>query len=390
MLNWLRNVPLLIPLCCVAITVSGLCGLHRADQLYGESRLFERQLIWTALSWPAMLLMTVLPWRRLRNVGPAVFVVSLGLLILVLFMPAINGSRRWIPLGLMDFQPSEPARLAFIMVLASWLMYRENHRTIRGLVPPFVITLLPLLLILREPDLGTAMLFLPILYAMLFAAGARVTHLVVASLIGVAFLPLLWQQMTSEQKSRIVMLFNQADGTTAPSGDGFHLHQSKQVLALGGIHGSIWNEEPLVDDATAWSLPAARTDFILSIIGEHYGLAGVSLVLLLYAVLVWRGLRAALRTQDPWGRLVAVGIVTMIGAQAVINSGMTVGLMPITGMTLPFCSYGGSSLLSFSVAAGLLMNIDMRPGYDVGPAPFHQQRRQVGRDTLRALKQWLP
>ena len=375
-LDWLRNVPLLIPSCCVAITISGLCGLHRADQLYGESRLFERQLVWTALAWPVMFLMTTVPWRRLRNAGPALFVICLALLVLVLFMPPINGSRRWIPLGLMDFQPSEPARLAFIMALASWLMYRENHRTIRGLVPPFIITLLPLLLVLREPDLGTAMLFLPILYAMLFAAGARARHLAVAALIGVVLLPLLWQQMTAEQKSRIVMLFNQVDGGPAPSGDGFHLHQSKQVLALGGIYGSIWDDEPVTDDITAWRLPAARTDFILPIIGERYGLAGVSFVFLVYLVLVWRGLRAALRTQDPWGRLVAVGIVTMIGAQAVINSSMTVGLMPITGMTLPYCSYGGSSLLSFSVAAGLLMNITMRPGYDVGPTPFQQRHTE--------------
>jgi len=172
------------------------------------------------------------------------------------------------------------------------------------------------------------------------------------------------------------MLFNQTDGGVAPAGDGFHLHQSKQVLALGGIYGSIWNDEPIIDDPAAWQLPAAREDFILSIIGERYGLAGVSFVLLMYIVLVWRGIRAAMKTHDPWGRLVAVGIVTMIGVQTLINSGMTVGLMPITGMTLPFCSYGGSSLLSFSIAAGLLMNITMRPGYDVAPVPFGQQRNQ--------------
>lgn len=376
MSDWLRRIPLLIPLCCMGITIAGLCGLHRADQLYGESLRFERQLVWIGLSWPVMFLVTVIPWRRLRNLGPALFVVCLGLLVLVLFMAPINGSRRWIPLGLMEFQPSEPARLAFIMALASWLMFRENQRTIKGLVPPFAITFLPLLLILREPDLGTSLLFLPILYAMLFAAGARTRHLIAAAFIGIAMLPLLWQQMTSEQRSRIVMLFNQTDGGAAPAGDGFHLHQSKQVLALGGIYGSIWNDEPIIDDSAAWQLPAAREDFILSIIGERYGLAGVSFVLLMYAVLVWRGIRAAMKTHDPWGRLVAVGIVTMIGVQALINSGMTVGLMPITGMTLPFCSYGGSSLLSFSIAAGLLMNITMRPGYDVAPVPFGQQRNQ--------------
>lgn len=333
------------------------------------------------LAWPAMFLVTTVSWRRLKHAGPALFVVCLGLLVLVLFMPPVNGSRRWIPLGLMDFQPSEPARLALIMTLASWLMYRENQTTIRGLVPPFIITLLPLLLILREPDLGTAMLFLPILYAMLFAAGARPTHLLAAALIGVIMLPLLWQQMTSEQKSRIVILFNQSDGGTAPAGDGFHLHQSKQVLALGGIHGSFQNDEPVTDDDAAWQLPAARTDFILVVLGERYGLAGTSFVLLLYVVLVWQGLKTAAKTRDPWARLVAVGIVTMIGVQTIINSSMTVGLMPITGMTLPFCSYGGSSLLSFSVAVGLLMNITMRPGYDVAPAPFRNPRNSQLQNT---------
>jgi len=358
----------------MAITVAGLLGLHRADQLYGQSQLFERQLVWIFLAWPCMFAMTLFSWRQLRHVGPSLFAVCLGLLVVVLFLPPVNGSRRWIPLGLMDFQPSEPARLAFIMALASWLMYRENLRTLRGLVIPFLIALFPLFLILREPDLGTAMLFLPILYAMLFAAGAQRRHLVGAAIIGICLLPLLWQQMTSEQKSRVVMLVNQTDGGTTPSGDGFHLHQSKQVLALGGLRGSITHDEPVVDDPTAWQLPAARTDFILPIIGERYGFMGVAFVMLMYAVLIWQGLDAASATQDPWGRLVAVGIVTMIGVQAVINSSMTVGLMPITGMTLPFCSYGGSSLLSFSIAVGLLMNISMRPGYDVGPAPFAQRK----------------
>jgi len=368
--DWIRNVPRLIPICCMGITIAGLCGLHRADQLYGESTRFERQLIWIMLAWPAMFAMTTISWRSLRHVSGLIFAVCLILLTVVLFMPPINGSRRWIPLGVMDFQPSEPTRLAFIMALASWLMYRDNLRTLRGLIVPFMITTVPLLLVLKEPDLGTAMLFLPILYAMLFAAGARFRHLVAAAIGGVCLLPLLWQQMTPEQQSRVVTLFNQTDGGTAPTGDGFHLHQSKQVLALGGPSGSIAEQEPVLDDPTAWHLPAARTDFILPVIGERYGIAGIGLVLLLYIILVWKGLLAAQRTHDPWGRLVASGVVAMIGIQALINSAMTVGLMPITGMTLPFCSYGGSSLLSFSIAVGLLMNIAMRPGYDVGPRPF--------------------
>ena len=155
------------------ISVLGLVALHRADQLYGASVLFERQLVWICLAWPGMYAIAWLPYRHLTSLSPLAYIVSLLLLVVVLFMPAINGSRRWIPLGFFDFQPSEPARLAFILALAHYLMHRETQRTVGGLIVPFAITMLPLLLILREPDLGTSMLFLPILYAMLFSAGAR-------------------------------------------------------------------------------------------------------------------------------------------------------------------------------------------------------------------------
>jgi len=363
--EWIRKLPLAILAACLLISIAGLCGLHRADQLYGPSRLFERQLIWIGIAWPAMLLATTVSYRRLRHWSPWLYLVCLVLLILVLFMPAINGSRRWLPLGLFDFQPSEPARLAFILALAHYLMHRDSQRTIRGLIPPFVMTVFPLLLILREPDLGTALLFLPILFAMLFAAGAKTSHLLAVGILGIAFLPFMWMQMSLEQQSRVRMVLRQKDGGVAPTGDGFHLHQSKQVLALGGLWGSISHQEPIIDDPAAYQLPASRTDFILCLIGERYGIIGCALMLVLYGVIVMRGLKIASTTREPFGRLVATGIVTMVSTQALINSGMVVGLMPITGITLPMCSYGGSSLLSTCIAMGLLMNIGMRPGYEV-------------------------
>lgn len=349
------------------ISVIGLCGIHRADELYGGSSAFDRQLVWLMLSWPAMLLVTTVSYRPLRHICPWLYVASLASLVFVLFMPAINGSRRWIPLGVFDFQPSEPARLAFILALAHYLMYRESQRTIRGLIPPLIMTVFPLMLILREPDLGTAMLFLPILYAMLYAAGAKVQHLLAAAAIGIMLLPLLWGQMSPEQRSRVVMVFTQTDGGTAPPGDGFHLHQSKQVMALGGIWGSISRDEPVIDDPSAYTLPAARTDFILSLIGERYGIIGCGVLLSLYGVIVFQGLKVAGKSREPFARLVVVGIVAMLATQSLLNASMTVGLMPITGITLPMCSYGGSSLMSTCLSIGLMMNIAMRPGYEVTP-----------------------
>jgi rod shape determining protein RodA len=370
MLDHLRRIPWTIFACCAGITIIGLFGLHRADSLYGASRLFERQLIWISLSWPAMFAVTLVPYRLLRSWSVLIYTACVLLLIVPLLLSPINGSRRWIPLGVFDFQPSEPARLAFILVIANYLMHHENRRTWSGLIPPFVLTLLPLLLILREPDLGTALLFLPVLFAMLFAAGESGRHLMLAAATGMLCLPFLWQQMNAEQQSRVVSVFTQHDGGAVPAGDGFHLHQSKQVLALHGPLGSVVRDELVTDDPAAWRLPAARTDFIFSLIGERYGILGCAILLFLYAVLILRGLRTARNTREPFGRLVAVGIVVMLAVQVVINTGMTVGLMPITGITLPMCSYGGSSLLSTSLAIGLLMNITMRPGYEVTDEPF--------------------
>lgn len=366
----LKRFPWMICGVSLSITGLGLLGLVRADELYGRSQLIERQVVWLMMAVPLMLAVAFTPSHLLRSVSIPAYVLSALLLVVTLFMSPINGSRRWIPLGLFDFQPSEPARLAFVLALASYLMYRENHRTLKGLVPPLVLALVPMLLIMKEPDLDTAVLYIPVLYFMLFAAGARTQHLLLATAMGVACLPILWTQMSAEQQSRLVSVVIQRDGGLAPTGDGFHLHQSKQVLALGGFWGSINQDEPPIDDPSAWQLPASRTDFIFVMIGEKLGFPGCVVVMILYATLIWRSLLVARRTQDPFGRLVITGIVTLMSVQTILNTGMTVGLLPITGTTLPLCSYGGSSLLTTYAAIGLIMNVEMNRRYDVAGQPF--------------------
>jgi cell division protein FtsW (lipid II flippase) len=270
----------------------------------------------------------------------------------------------------MHFQPSELAKLAYILALSHYLMHRRNYRRLTGLLIPFALTFIPLALILKEPDLGTSLLFLPVLFAMLFAAGARPRHLAFVGVLGIAALPALWLGMSAEQQSRVVALFTQRDGGPVPQGDGYHLHQSKQMLALGGLLGSDVTGTA-IDDRAAYHLPAGRTDFIYCLVGERFGLLGTTMALALYLVLFGKGLAIAAATREPFGRLLAVGIVALLAAQTIINAGMTVGLMPITGMTLPLLSYGGSSLLFTCLSIGLLMNVGMRPGYEVGPDPFH-------------------
>lgn len=364
----IHRVPWLIILCTAALMVIGLSGIVRGDEL-AAGTFATRQIVWMVLSVPAMCIAALYPYRRLKLWSYVIFGGCLLLLIAVHFFPPRNGARSWIPLGIAYLQPSEPMKLAYILALAHYLMYRRNYRRLAGLIAPFSLTAVPIMLILREPDLGTSLLFFPMLFAMLFAAGARLRHLATIGVFGAALLPVMWKLMSAEQKSRITTVFTQSDGGVAPWGDGYHLHQSKQVLALGGVWGSELTGMPAVP-AAAYHLPAGRTDFVFCLVGERWGLVGALAVIVLYLILLGRGLAVAAATDDAFGRLVAVGIVALLAAQLAINTGMTVGFMPITGLTLPLMSYGGSSLLSTSVAIGLLINISIRPGYDVAGEPF--------------------
>lgn len=370
---WYHRVPWTLIACGVALILLGLSGIARGDELSQAGTFFGRQAVWIALAVPAFLLAAKTPYSSLRHHGYLVFGASVLLLVIVYGFPARWGSRRWIPLGFMYFQPSELVKLTFVVALSRYLMHRENFRRPSGLIVPFGLTFIPLALILKEPDLGTSLLFLPVLFAMLFAAGARLRHLTVIAGMGVAVLPLFWLAMSAEQQSRVTAVFLQQDGGPAPRGDGYHLHQSKQVLALGGASGSYLGGTT-VDDPLAYHLPACRTDFVLCMVGERWGLWGTLATLACYAVLFGRGLLIASATREPFGRLLAVGIVTLLATQTIINSGMTVGLLPITGITLPLLSYGGSSLLFTSLALGVLVSIALRPGYEIAGDPFRFAR----------------
>ena len=365
----LKRVPWSVVTAASLLAALGLAGISRGDQLVGSGLHFHRQLIWMALAVPALIMAAWVPYRSLRPASYLLFGVTTVLLLVVFLMPAHHGARRWIPMGVFDMQPSELAKLTYILALSHYLMFRRNFRHFLGLFIPFLLTLVPLVLVLKEPDLGTALLFLPMLFAMLLAAGARVRHLVLIGMMGVAVTPVLWLGMNVEQKSRVVSLLTQVENGPAPRGDGYHLFQSKRMLSLGGTWGSDLAGMP-VDDPAAYHLPAARPDFVFCLLGERFGLSGSLLTLATYAVLIIKGLSIAASTREPFGRLLATGIVTLLATQAIINTGMTVGLMPITGMTLPLVSYGGSSLVATAIALGLLINIAIRPGYEVTAEPF--------------------
>ena len=354
----------------ILLIALGCVGIARWEEISAASGHYLRQqIVWSVLAVLVMLASTLRSYRILCRWSYVALVAALILLVAVYWFPPVNGARRWIRFGPIGFQPSELAKVAFVLALARYLMYRENYRRLSGLMLPLGLTLLPVLLILREPDLGTALVFLPVFFVMLFAAGARRSDLAKLALAGVLVAPLLWTQMTREQKSRVTALFEQAGPGQPVTADTYQLHQAKQVLMLGGTRGSLLAGQA-VDDPAAYHLPEARSDFILAMIGERLGLWGIAAVLGLYAALIWQAIHIALATREPFGRLVAAGLAALVAVQTLINAGMTVGLLPVTGLSLPLVSYGGSGLVTYGLVLGLLWNIGLRPGYEVAGEPF--------------------
>jgi rod shape determining protein RodA len=367
---WTHRMPWEIVLVGAALITLGILGIARSETLSGGSgRHLLRQLFWALVCGGAMLAISVPNYRVLARWSYFAFFGSLLLLLVVFWFPPINGAQRWIRFGPVGLQPSEFAKLAFVLGLARYLMYRDSYRRFSSLCVPLALVMVPLLLVLKEPDLGTALVFLPVLFAMLFAAGARKRHLALLMLLALAVLPLLWSQMSREQKSRITALAEQTSPGDRPTDDGYHLHRAKQQMALGGWTGSLFGGEMTSDDSV-YFVPEAHTDSIAVVLAERFGLVGWGAILALFALLAWRTQVIAEQTREPFGRLVATGIAALVGTQVLINMAMLVGLLPITGLALPLLSYGGSSLLANALALGLVLNIGLRPGYEVTNEPF--------------------
>ncbi len=301
------------------------------------------------------------------------------LLLVVLIVPGVpsalvtprNGARRWIDLGAFDLQPAEVAKVAYVLATAAYLRYRKNHRTVLGLAPPALIVLVPMALIVVEPDLGTSLLFLPALVAMLVAAGAKMRHLVAASSIGFVMAGIIagaslafaargeYPLLRKHQVDRIQAVLDMASGEDRFADDrGFQGRQAVTLVGAGGWRGhSDDRSRALVHFS---KLPEARNDMVFAVFANRFGFVGVLGLLGLYSAWVLGALWVAGRCKDAFGRLVVVGFTAIIATQALINLGETMGLLPITGMTLPFVSYGGSAMLIGMVMVGLIFSIGMR------------------------------
>lgn len=377
--RWLSRLPWEIVVMAAMLILLGWVGINRAEELADrEGRFLPRQMSWLPIALVAMFGVALPSYRPLCRWSYAIFGLAMLGLLLVYFFPPVNGARRWIRLGPIGCQPSEFAKIAFVMATARYLMYRENYRRFTGLFAPLALVLVPCVLILREPDLGTALLFPPVLFAMLYVAGARSADLLKLVLIGMLCTPLLWTQMTREQKSRITALAESTSPGHRPSDDAYHLQQSKRMIGLGNTWGSFVQGDA-VPDRGAYRLPEAHTDFIFAVICERLGLAGGAFVLGLFGLLIWRGATVAIQSREPYGRLLAAGLTALFAVQVAINTAMTIGLAPVTGLSLPLVSYGGSGLLAHAIGLGLLLNVGARPGYEVGPEPFRYRIEAAAR-----------
>ncbi|MHB8897980.1 MAG: FtsW/RodA/SpoVE family cell cycle protein [Thermoguttaceae bacterium] len=371
------RVPWTLAIPPILLVGLGLAGIARCDELAGGGQpFFYRQVIWSFLAG-GVLVATVFPSHgRLSRHAYWIFAGSVGLLVLVYLFPPINGARRWIRFGPVGLQPSEVVKVAYVLVMARVLGDRDQRRLPPAVAWPLVLTAVPVLLILREPDLGTAMVFVPVLLVMLYVAGLPRKTLAGLVVSGVCLVPVLWSHMSLEQRSRVTSLFEQAGPGQSASDEAYQLRQAKQMVALGNRWGSYWLGDA-VGDPAVYHLPEAHSDFIFCVIGERFGLPGMAAVLALLAWLVGQAVCVGCATRDPFARMLAFGLGTLLGVQTLISTGMSVGLLPVTGLSLPMVSYGGSGLIAQALVVGLLLNVAIRPGYDIAPEPFGGDRRPV-------------
>lgn len=356
------------PLLLAAITALATVGLvmvYSASAILAHDKLgdgfffLKRQLIATGLGVVAMAAAMRLGYRRLARLAYPILLVSIALMIAVL-VPGVGttagGAQRWIRLAGFSLQPSEILKVAWVIYLAySLARKREKVASFSvGFLPHLLLALFLAALCLGQPDFGSAVALVFLLFAMLFAAGAKLSYLVASVLVS---LPIGYHLIASSPyRLRRLLAFLDPWGTR--QGEGYQVAESLMSIGSGGVTGLGLGD----GRQKLFFLPEAHTDFIFSIIGEEVGLIGVFLVVLLYAVVIWRGIRASLRAAEAFGVYLGLGLTTLFAFHALVNMSVAMGMLPTKGLTLPFVSYGGTSLAVMMGAAGILLSISASAG----------------------------
>ncbi len=328
----------------------------------------SKQLVFATVGCGLSLVVMLVPprWLGFASIPLAIFTIFLLVFLLIPAVPTSivkprHGARSWIDIGPLQLQPSEFAKITYVVALAWFLRRHKGRKTLKGLAMPFAITLIPIGLINLQPDLGTASLFVPALFAMLIAAGSRLRHLTLIVVAALAIAPAAYPLLRPHQKARIVGLMQQFKGDTSADQDiNMQSSTAKRLLAAGGITG---NTEARSRVYIRYSgLPERHNDMIPAVIANRFGLVGVLTMLGLFGVWIAGALLVGATAHDTYGRLVCVGCAAFVGGQVFVNLGMNLGLLPIIGITLPFVSYGGSSMLASWMMSGLVASVALRRG----------------------------
>ena len=352
-----RGVDLMLLGATMALAVAGLAFVSIATT--GDIDLTAphvvRQAVALVIGVCVASALAVADHRRIALLAPLLYGVSLLLLALVLVVgPRINGARAWLVLGALQFQPSELAKVALTMLLASLTHERrEPALSARGIAEVLAVAAVPMILILAQPDFGTFLVFVVLTGVLLLVAGARVLHLLVLVALGMVAIGLAWQ-LDLVKEYQIERLASFLDADADPQGAGYNTAQAQIAIGAGGLTG---RGPQSGQQAALGFVPEDHTDFIFTVVAEETGFVGAILTLLCYAVVLWRGLSIAAAARDVLGTLMAAGAVATIAVGMFISVGMTVGLVPVIGLPLPLMSYGGTSVVASLAMIGMLQSV---------------------------------
>lgn len=360
------NPDLILIIATLSLLSIGLIMVYSASAIWADFKFDDsfffakRQMLFAGVGVVAMFFIMNIDYWTWRTWAKVLIIVCFVLLVAVL-IPGIgmerNGSRSWIGVGAFSIQPSEFMKIAMIIFLAKFLSERQKLITSfkKGLVPSLSLVFLAFGIIMLQPDLGTGTVMVGTCIVMIFISGARISHFVGLGLLGVAG----FVGLVLSAPYRIKRITSFMDPWQDPQDSGFQIIQSLFAIGPGGLFGLGLGQSR----QKFFYLPEPQTDFIFAIVSEELGFIGGSLVILLFALLLWRGIRIAMGAPDLYGSFLAVGIIAMVAIQVMINIGVVTGLMPVTGITLPFLSYGGSSLTLMLMAIGVLLNISRYSRY---------------------------
>lgn len=356
----IKNIDWSVLVCTILLLAIGLFAIYSANLNSNEDE-FIKQIIWIAISIPFIIGCTLIDYDTIGKVSPILYGLMLIALVAVLFTPPISGATSWFTLGSFSIQPSEFAKVVTIVFLAMVISRmkqkggkREMNRISRMLLL-FICIGVPLALIVKQPDFGTAMAFITAFVLMLYTGGINKWYIITGIIIVVIAVPLLYFfVLPSHAKTRIDVFLNPE---LDPRGAGYNLTQSKLAIGAGELFGMGYLKG---NQTQLGFLYPKSTDFIFSVIGEELGFLVAAAIIILYVVLIIKAITISKTAKDDLGSLIAAGIAGIFIFHMTENIGMTIGLLPITGVPLPFVSYGGSSLLSNLIMIALLMNISGR------------------------------